>query len=346
MKITRTKARKGNRSTSHSGDNGFRPDGFLPLPWYETFKFLATDANNGSGWDVALTGPASSGKTTAGYMLAHDLGYEIIVQQCHRRVEVEDFRGTRSIVPGKGNVPVTGFDPGTLTQAVTRATDYQNSSRAPHGIVYLVDEANLVDPAMLAILNNLTQKDKHSGLSVPETQSFYPRPPNLIIVFTLNPEYLGTQQLSEAFTSRVVKLECPMMDLATVRKIMDNRFPKFPDHCLAASRIMGYIESCRKQETHQWEADLRTMFQFLDIWIKEDPSWHRGVPGTSAVSVLDRIIGPKIGWMDSIASVRKGLCDAILSTINTKFNDDDNPTLDGDDDPDNLLDDDDDDTII
>ncbi len=285
-----------------------RRDGFIELAWYHTFKFYATEANNGQGYDVMLSGPASSGKTTAAYMLAHDLRYDIVVQQCHRRVEVEEFRGTRSIVPGEAGMPVTGFDPGSLTLAVQRCA----TSR---GIVYLIDEINLVDPAMLAILNNLTQRDAHSCLVIPELSTSYPRPPNLIIVGTKNPEYAGTNQLSEAFLSRIVLLECPMMGHKELRDITLAKFPRNPDMVDITVRVMQYIETARINEQHQWEPDLRTMLQFLDLWLIREPKWKRGQPFITMSVVFESVIGPKIGWCDTTAAVRSGLIASICTSL-------------------------------
>jgi hypothetical protein len=288
-----------------------RADGFIELPWYPRLVFIATKANHGDGWDAILKGPSASGKTTAGYMLAHDLGYEIVVQQCHRRVEVEDFRGTRSIIPGKGGIPVTGFDPGSLTRAIMLC-------ETAKGVVFIIDEINFVDASMLAILHNITQRDTHSALVIPETGKVYPRPRNFIIVGTMNPEYMGTNPLGEALTSRVVQIETPMLSYQQIRDILATHFPKRLGHVEATARIMGYIETCRIQEQHQWEPDLRTMHQFLDIWTMSEPDWKRGMPLNRMAIAFDEIIGPKIGWRDTFFQVRKGLCDGIMSSIGTR----------------------------
>lgn len=285
-----------------------RKDGFMELSWYKNVVFFATKANGGKGYDLILSGPASSGKTTAAYMLAHDLKYEIVVQQCHRRVEVEDFRGTRSIVPGKGGMPITSFDAGSLTHSV------QLCEKA-RGVVYCIDEINLVDPAMLAILNNLTQRDAHSCLVMPELNRTYPRPDNLIIIGTMNPDYQGTNQLAEAFLSRIVILECPMMDSRELKEIMLTKFPQNPNMVEATVRVMNYIEACRKNEQHHWEPDLRTMFQFHDLWLSREPKWKRFTPWNTGQEVFEDVIGPKIGWKDSYSSIREGLCNAITTSL-------------------------------
>lgn len=304
------------------GNIKLRKDGFIPLSWFDDLNFMATLANGGSGWDTILTGPASSGKTTGAYALAHDLNYEIIVQQCHKRVEVEDFRGTRSIIQGKGNVPITGFDPGTFTMAVEHAIRYEEQHKVGQGykgVVYLIDEINLVDPSMLAILNNMTQRDKHSCLVIPETGARYPRPSNLIIIGTMNPEYIGTNQLSEATISRIVKLECPMMRPDEIRAILHLKFPNHILHADIAARVMQFIESGRRNEQFQWEPDLRTIIQFLDLWVHRDTSWKRGRPFDIMADCLDKIIGPKIGWRDTFTAQRKGLCDAIRSGLGDRM---------------------------
>jgi len=303
------------------GPSPTRRDGFIELPWYATLKHFATKANNKKGYDLVLTGPASSGKTTAAYMLAHDLKYDIVVQQCHRRVEVEEFKGTRSIVPGKGGMPITGFDPGSLTRAVLEC-------RTKKGVVYLIDEIALVDPAMLAILNNLTQRDKHSCLSVPELGKEFQRPDNLIIIGTMNPEYAGNHSLSEAFLSRVVLLECPMMSRQHVRSIMLLHYPK-PVHVNMATRLMFYIESGRINQIHQWEPDLRTMLQFLDLWIALEPGFSNGRPLDNMLAAFEQVIAPKIGWIDSYASVREAIKKAIRASLGSGIpaDDDDDVTF-------------------
>ena len=285
-----------------------RKDGNIVLPWYERFKFMATKANKGNGWDIVLTGPSSSGKTWAVYMLARDLGWDIVVQQGHRRIEVEELRGTRSIIAGKSGMPITGFDPGTLTKAL------QMCAECP-GVVFLFDELNLLDAGMLNMTNNLTQRDEHSALVVPELGITIPRPKNFLFVGTMNPEYEAVNHLSEAFLSRIVKIECPMMNLQQVRAILSMRCGAPRDMVDVASRSMNYIETARRNEQHQWEPDLRTMIQFLDAWVYTEPQWKKGDPLDKMSIVFDEIIGPKIGWKDTFYPTRKGLRDAIVVSL-------------------------------
>ena len=285
-----------------------RKDGNITLPWYDRFVFMATRANQGRGWDIVLAGPSSSGKTYAAYMLAHDLGWDIVVQQGHRRIEVEELRGTRSIIAGKGGMPITGFDPGTLTKALQMCDNAK-------GVVFLFDELNLLDAGMLNMCNNLTQRDEHSALVVPELGITIPRPKNFLFVGTMNPEYTAVNSLSEAFLSRIVKIECPMMGLQQVRAILSLKFVGNKDMVDIAARTMSYVETARRNEQHQWEPDLRTMMQFLDAWINTQSGWTKGTSLDTMARVFDEIVGPKIGWNDTFLATRKGLRDAIVMSL-------------------------------
>jgi hypothetical protein len=305
-----------------------RSDGYIELPWYKRLKFLVTGANGGQGYDVILSGPSAAGKTVAGYMIAEDLGYECIVQQCHRRMETEDFRGTRSIKPGPKGMPITGFDPGPVLHAVQRAIHWRKlwqemtekdapkgknkNYRAYKGVVWLGDELNLVDPGMLAFLNNLLQRDKNSKIVVPETGKSYDRPPNLIILGTMNPEYAAANQLSEAMLSRVVLLECPAMQFEDVRDILAIRCPNNSMVRLVA-RTMGAIRAAHGQQEITWDPDLRTMQQLLDYWYALEPEWERTNAMARFKTCLDEIVGPKIGWYETFAHVRNGIWDAVCA---------------------------------
>jgi len=308
MRIQRVNSKS--TSTSNKTPYPIRKDGCIKLPWYDHFVFMATKANGGKGWGVILSGPSSSGKTFAAYMLARDLGYELVVQQGHRRIEIEELRGTRSIVAGKGGMPVTGFDPGTITRALQLC-----SQKGVKGVVFDFDEINLVDPGMLGAINNLNQMDENSVWVVPELQTTYKRPSNFIFVGTMNPEYAAVNPLSEAFMSRIVVIECPMMDIQAVRTILSLKFKGCQDMVDATARAMNYIETARRNEQHHWEPDLRTMIQFLDAWHREQPNWKKGTSLNTMASVFDAIIGAKIGWRETVMPARKGLRDSIVVSL-------------------------------
>lgn len=269
---------------------------YVMLSWYSNFFSIAK-----LGYDVLLVGPSSSGKTIAAYALAKRLGYDLVIQQGHRRVESEALIGSRSIVPGPNGHPVTGFDPGTLLHSL------QLCKKAA-GVVFLIDEVNLIDPGMLACLNNILQRDEHSRLYVPEMERDFPRPNNWKFIGTMNPDYIGTHPLSQAFISRPVLLETPVMKRSEALKVLHLNYPSVPAHRLAiVGHTMQVMHQLRNQGRHDWDVDIRTMFQLLDYWIIAEPNFSIGLGVNNYLTCVDAICGPKIGYIDGMGPTRKAI---------------------------------------
>lgn len=251
-------------------------------PYYLRLKRLVE-----RGLPILLVGPAATGKTTSVRQLAAEFGAELYVQQCYRSLGVEDIRGTRGLYSG-----MTVFEPGRLTQSL----------EDPHGW-YFLDEANMADPAILSLLNNLL--DGSGEMAIPEDRRKIVRPQSWRFFAACNLGYQGTQELNQALVSRCAVIECEGFPSDVEAEMLRREYPALGETADAIVLIAIAVRESRQSGLHEFDFCLRTMQQFAEeVLVSGD-----------LLEAFRLTVLPKVGDPLTFGPVRDGLLKAVELVI-------------------------------
>lgn len=187
----------------------FRPDNLR-----DVLAFLAN--NNGDG--MFLSGPTGCGKTSLVLETAARLNWPVRRVNGHARLELHDLVGSMSLAPVKGGGSATRFLHGPLALAMKE------------GSIFILDEIDLVDPAIAAGLNAILEGNP---LVITENGGEVIQPhPNFRFIATGNTAgmgddtgaYSGTIQQNLAYLDRFWIVQVSYPDIAIEERILEARF--------------------------------------------------------------------------------------------------------------------------
>jgi len=180
----------------------------------DVLAFLAKP--NGDG--LFLSGPTGCGKTSLLLETAARLNWPVRRVNGHARLELHDLIGSMSLVPVKGGGAATRFTHGPLALAMLE------------GSIFILDEIDLVDPAIAAGLNAILEGNP---LVIAENGGEVIHPhPNFRFVATGNTAgmgddtgaYSGTVQQNLAYLDRFWIVQVSYPDEAVEEKILEAYF--------------------------------------------------------------------------------------------------------------------------
>ena len=204
-----------------------------------------------SGFNVMLTGPRGSGKTTAVHMVAKKLGKQLTTVAGHADAGIEDLRGAMGLRDGN-----TSFTPGSVTRAV-KENNY-----------LLFDEVNLCRPNVTAWLNNVI--DENGVFTIPETGEEVRVPNDFLCFFCFNEGYSGTRDLNEALVDRCRVIYCDYWPAEMEFKLLKKRYPEFSD--IDIRRVISVANAIRRAQSEgsvDFDFSVRTLMHWLsDAYIR------------------------------------------------------------------------------
>ncbi len=246
-------------------------------PYFDRLK------NMSPNWPIILDGPNGTGKTTAVHQLAAECGAELYVQQGYRTLAVEDMRGMRGL-----NEKGTTFEPGRLLQSLEDRKGW-----------YILEEANMVDPAITALLHNLL--DGTGEITVPELGGKVNVRENWRCFFTRNSGFAGTTEMNRALESRSVIIETDHFSAKKEIELITQKYPGISEHAEMIVQIAQAVRSARTNGEHEFEMDIRTEFQLADEYARTG----------DLLEAFSLVVLPKIGDRYSYGIVREALLEAV-----------------------------------
>lgn len=200
----------------------FRPDNLR-----DVLAFLSNP--NGDG--LFLSGPTGCGKTSLVLETAARLNWPVRRVNGHARLELHDLVGSMSLAPVKGGGSATRFVHGPLALAMQE------------GSIFILDEIDLVDPAIAAGLNAILEGNP---LVIAENGGEVIQPhPNFRFVATGNTAgmgddtgaYSGTVQQNLAYLDRFWIIQVAYPETAVEEKILEARFGDALDPQVRANMV-------------------------------------------------------------------------------------------------------------
>ena len=194
------------------------------VPKADTYTFRKDDIrllgawmkiDNGDG--LYLTGPTGSGKTSLINQFCSRLNIPLQQVTAHGRLETPELIGHQTVIGGD-----LVFQDGPLTTALR------------HGHWFLLNEADLLDPATAAGLNDVLEGQP---LTIPDNGGEIVRPhPDFRFIATGNTNgggdqdglYMGTTQQNLAFMDRFLLMEVNYMDKETEVAVLESKVPEIP----------------------------------------------------------------------------------------------------------------------
>ena len=159
---------------------------------------------------TVLQAPAGMGKTSSLISYAHSKGWDVFVQECSSDMDTEDFVGSWTIEGGD-----TVFLAGESASAFHRAAEIEEGKKKGEigddkMVLLLLDEVNLVQPAVLKSLGSLFDSRKY--INTPFGRILCGE--SLIIAGTMNSEEDSAGYLLDpTFRSRVLILKLSVKDM-------------------------------------------------------------------------------------------------------------------------------------
>lgn len=195
---------------------------------------------------IKLIGHTGTGKTEVVKQFAAALNLPLLMLLANPRTEASQLIG--GLVPTREGVV---FQEGVLTLA------------ALHGVIVLIDEANLIDPGEAAGLNALMEGYPYT---IPETgETIHPHP-NFRVILTQNPKsfgYRGRQGSDLSSDDRCVALQVPYMDpkyeVPMIRELIKSTATEMGSQVsddaaeVEAKRVVDFANSVR--QSHMGESD-------------------------------------------------------------------------------------------
>lgn len=200
----------------------FRPDNLR-----DVLAFLANP--NGDG--LFLSGPTGCGKTSLVLETSARLNWPARRVNGHARLELHDLVGSMSLTPVKGGGSATRFVHGPLALAMQE------------GSIFILDEIDLVDPAIAAGLNAILEGNP---LVIAENGGEVVHPhPNFRFVATGNTAgmgddtgaYAGAIQQNLAYLDRFWIVTVAYPDTAVEEKILEARFGETIHEAVRANMV-------------------------------------------------------------------------------------------------------------
>lgn len=193
------KADIGSEATKQPAASGPVDPTFIEPRW---FKRLAFAMRYDKG--ASLFGPRGCGKSSAANELARRTGNGIVLMTCGANMQFDELRGTWSAESGS-----TKWLDGRLVEALRK------------GHWLLAEEANVVNPAVWSMVNNLTDDTGH-GISLP-TGEVVPRHPKFRLLLLYNEGYAGTREVNQATKERLMPIYCDYMAAEDEKSLLAKR---------------------------------------------------------------------------------------------------------------------------
>jgi MoxR-like ATPase len=221
------------------------PRWFVNLPWHNDLRFALLRCQG-----AILKGPPGSGKTLAAHVVSRKLNGILVSVQSSRDSNREDLIGSYELCTGTSG-SFTRFIAGPLTQAVSL------SQRFPDRLVaLLVEEFNTWQEGMLALLHTLIDGSK-DGLRA-NGRRFVPGP-GFRLLLTMNPDAVGTREVSEALIDRLLVIDAPQMDPDTEANIL----VLATGISVVLARRIAAVMACIR-ESNQVRPSIRTALRMID----------------------------------------------------------------------------------
>lgn len=209
----------------------------------EALRFLLL-----KGWSpICLRGNASTGKTAMAYYLACILKLPVIVLSGSTDIDREELIGFRDLRPLDNGGFKTVHVEGALLRAVRR------------GEMLIFNEINMALPSVLSVLNDVLDWQRRTFVA---GQNEVLADPSFRFIGTMNPGYVGTQELNEALSSRFHYIEIGYPPIDVVLKIIVKELARegevLPDREMA--KLLIIYERIRSQvESSQLDQELLSL---------------------------------------------------------------------------------------
>lgn len=175
------------------------------LYWTPSFKEMGKSVEKYilTRTDFIISGPAGSGKTKLIEQMCARMGRAVITVNCTGDMRSGSLLGRIAPDPETGKMH---WEKGLVEIAAER------------GEILLLDEINMLDPEIQSSIHGLLTTRKMTLAN--NSRTFYAHP-DFLIAGTMNPGYLGTKPLTEAFENRFIQ-ENQTYDIAIDKKIVAN----------------------------------------------------------------------------------------------------------------------------
>lgn len=252
---------------------------FIPPPWYQRLQFsLRAPSQRGA----CLFGPRGSGKTTAIHVLAKDTQTDLITYQAAAGCTIDDLVGVRDLADGK-----TIFTDGPLPEAIRKDT------------WLLIEEANVMHPAVFSKLNTLTD-GSGDRLRLPTGERLAVGPKfRVILAFNEGSAYSGTREVNAALRDRLLPIYADYLPAVSEENMLVQR-----TGCdrQTAARLVSFAKSCRAARASTgFDLSPRALFRVLDLLKYLGETWAEALEH----GILDLIGDPldKKPQRDQVAQI-------------------------------------------
>ena len=221
--------------------------------------------------NIAMFGPAGSGKSECAEHLTHELAGVYHAYSCNRLTDQYELFSYEGVTSENG-VSITKKLDGFVTSAARRARDEWHSAASEQRVPTLhtchLEELNFANPGSIGPLAQLLSG---SGRLVCKDGEVIERTPNFLFFVSYNEGYAGTQTVNEAMIrSRFRVFEFGYMDSEIEKRIINAAYPSLPadavDCFLAMTAAVRSAKADAKEDI-RFDMCLRTVFDLIECWL-------------------------------------------------------------------------------